>query len=394
MVKKRHTLLFAGDLVLGAEPERYMAHINGLLDSCDFRMAQLEEPYLDEILDCASEFKLTSTLEPLVGRIDLLTLAGNHFYDYGEAGVTATVNWCDDKRIAHCGGGVNITEAKKPAFVEKDGLKIGVLAFNAVGSKYTFATDTRGGVSYVNFTRAYIPEHLLDQTHTRLENDNWDLKKPVHMDTSFMGFNFIDEISCDEVCSEIAAAKEQCDLLIVYFHKGRVHQPSVVTPWEKFLSHRAIDNGADVVVASHSHLARGVELYKGRAIYHGLNNFICYVPQLSPLFKGKIPGDPSSENEKWVMNRVERFGFVPDPDYLTYPFHPESIYCPVAKLVIENGKIASYRLVLLKVEKDGIPRMHGNTQTGREILKYIVKITEDAGLNARYKWEDDDVVVY
>lgn len=394
MVKKRHTLLFAGDLVLGAEPEKYMAHINGLLDSCDFRMAQLEEPYLDEITDCANEYKHTRTLEPLVGRLDLLTLAGNHFYDYGEAGVTATVNWCDEKHIAHCGGGVNLTEARKPAFVEKDGLKIGVLAYNAVGSKYTFATDTRGGVSYVNFTRAYIPEHMLDQTHTRLENDIWELKKPVHMDTSFMGFNFIDEISCDEMCSEIAEAKERCNLLIVYFHKGQVHQPSVVAPWEKFLSHRAIDNGADAVVASHSHLARGVELYKGRAIYHGLNNFICYVPQLSPLFKGRIPGDPSSENEKWIKSRVERFGFVPDPDYPTYPFHPESVYCPVAKLVIENGRIASNRLVLMKVEKDGIPRVHGNTRTGHEILEYIEKITKEAGLNARYKWEEDEIVIF
>ena len=196
------------------------------------------------------------------------------------------------------------------------------------------------------------------------------------------------------LCAEIAAAKEQAELLLVYFHKGQVHQPSVVAPWEKFLSHRAIDIGADAVVASHSHLARGVELYRGRAIYHGLNNFVCYVPQLSPLYKGRIPGDPNSENEKWVKNRVDRFGFVPDPDYPTYPFHPESIYCPVAKLVIENGRIASNRLVLMKVEKDGIPRVHGNTPTGQEILGYIEKITADAGLNARYRWEGDDVVVY
>ena len=93
------------------------------------------------------------------------------------------------------------------------------------------------------------------------------------------------------------------------------------------------------------------------------------------------------------QKRVERFGFIPDPDYPTYPFHPESVYCPVAKLVLEDGKVASYRMVLMKVERDGVPYVHGQGEVGQEIFDYMQRITVEAGLNGRLAWDGDDVVI-
>ena len=37
---------------------------------------------------------------------------------------------------------------------------------------------------------------------------------------------------------------------------------------------KAIEAGADVVSSSHSHILHGIEIYKGKTIFHGLNNFI------------------------------------------------------------------------------------------------------------------------
>ena len=182
-------------------------------------------------------------------------------------------------------------------------------------------------------------------------------------------------------------------MLLVYFHKGYVHRPVTVAPWERLLSHIAIDNGADAVMGSHSHIAHGVEVYKGKVIYHGLNNFVMYVPQLSPNFKGEVHGGKDSNNAEWVKKRVERFGFIPDPDYPTYPFHPESVYCPVAKLILEDGAVASYRMVLMKVERDGVPYVHGRGETGQEIFDYMQRITEEAGLNGRLAWDCDEAVI-
>jgi poly-gamma-glutamate synthesis protein (capsule biosynthesis protein) len=47
----------------------------------------------------------------------------------------------------------------------------------------------------------------------------------------------------------------------------------------------------------------------------------------------------------------------------------------------------------MKVEKDGRPFVHGRTKTGQEVFDYVDRITREAGLNARYSWNGDDVVI-
>jgi len=393
MEKKQLTLLFGGDMSVGETSAFYFEPVNALLDSADIRMAQLEEPFVSEVTEFAGINRTTSVLAPLIGKFDLLTLSGNHFYDFGDRGVKDTIDWCRNNGIVCCGGGMNIEEASKPGFVEKGGVRVGVLAYNAQGPKNSFADTDKAGTAFVNFKRAYIPLSQLDQKRTRLENDVWELKKPIPVNEECMAFNFIDEESYLEVADQIAAAKAECDILLVYFHKGYVHRPVTVAPYERLLCRMAIDSGADAVMATHSHILHGIEMYKGKAIYHGLNNFIMWVPHLSPNFKGRIFDTKESHNEEWIKKRVERFGFVPDPDYPTYPFHPESIYCIVAKLVIEDKKIVSYRYVPMKVEKDGRPYVHGRTETGQEVFDYVERITREAGLNARFSWDGDEVVI-
>lgn len=393
MDSKQLTLIFGGDISVGENSSEYFKGVKDVLESADVRMAQLEEPFVSDMTDFAGLNRTTSVLEPLKGRFDLLTLSGNHFYDFGERGVRDTIDWCRHSGITCCGGGKNIEEAVKPGFVVKGGVTFGVLAFNAVGPKASFAAENKGGTAYINFIRGYIPASQLDQTGTRLENDVWELKKPLRIDEDVLAFNFMDEKACDDLAVRTAAVKEQCDILIVYFHKGYVHQPIVVAAYERRLAHIAIDNGADAVMASHSHILRGVELYKNKAIYHGLNNFVMWVPHLSPTFKGRVFDTEHSRNDEWIKARADRFGFVPDPAYPTYPFHPDSVYCMAAKLIVEAKKIVSYRIIPMKVEKNGIPYVHGRTETGQEIFNYIRDITLGAGLNADYHWDGDEIVV-
>jgi poly-gamma-glutamate capsule biosynthesis protein CapA/YwtB (metallophosphatase superfamily) len=389
------TLVFGGDMSVGENAADYFRGVETLLAQADFRMAQLEEPYVSSETEFAGKNRTTAALAPLVGKFDLLTLSGNHFYDFGERGVADTVAWCRQNNIVPCGGGINEEEARKPGFVEKNGLRVGVLAYNAVGPKTSFAGPDKGGCAYVDFTRGYIPMSELNQRNTRLENDTWALKEPFNLSEPCMGFNFPSCKSYDALAADVAAARAACDVLLVYFHKGLVHQPARLADYERFLSHVAIDNGADAVMATHSHVARGIEMYKGRAIYHGLNNFIMWTPQLSPRFQGKICDTKDSDNAAWIQARVKRFGFVPDPDYPTYPFHPESVYCYVAKLVFEGtGKNSiSYRVIPMKVECDGVPYVHGDTPMGQECLDYLRKITEAEGLNTVYRWDGDEIVV-
>jgi len=385
------SLVFGGDTSIGVNCEWMFRGADPLLASADLRMAQLEEPFVAEETEAAGPDRTTAALAPIRGRFDLLTLSGNHFYDLGEQGVADTLDWCAASGIACCGGGRDLAEAERPAFIEKNGVRVGVLARNAVGPKLSFASETRGGTAYVNFTRAYTP--LEEADPGRLENDIWSLKKPLRLEGEFMGGNYPDPESLDRLAARVAAAKAECDVLIAYFHKGYVHRVAEVADWERLISHMAVDNGADCVIGTHSHILHGLETYKGRVIYHGLNNFIMYTPQLSPLYKGEVKDTATSHNAEWVAKRVERFGFVPDPDYPTYPFHPDSVHCACAKLVIRDGRIAEYRIIPMLVEKDGAPYVHGNDEKGRATVDYLRRVTAEAGLNARLRWDGDEVVI-
>lgn len=395
----RQTLIFGGDFSIPSSdpdltPARLCEGITGLLDEADFRMFQLEEAYLKTPVERSVEGNLVKSLDPIKNRVDLVTLSGNHFYDFHEAGVRDTIEWCEENGIAHAGGGMNEEEARKPAFVEKGGVRIGVLAYNAVGGKQQFAGPDQAGTAPINFFRAFTPVESVPWEAQRVEKhefDNWKYKEPIHFDTDFIGENYMDPSALLEMAGEIRTVRQQCDILIIYFHKGYVHRPVLVNDWERLLSHIAIDNGADAVMSSHSHVSHGFEIYKGKAIYHGLNNFVMYTPQLAPGFTGKVHGD--AHNAEWVKQRIARFGFVPDPDYPTYPFRPESIYSPVAKLIIEDGRIVSNRVVFTRTEKSGIPYVHGHTPEGQEIFDYMQRITTEAGLNAILSWDGDEAVL-
>lgn len=393
MKQGRMSLIFGGDISIGEDPFKYFSGVIPMLEAADVRMAQLETPYVKTVSEFAGVHMTTAALAPLTGHFDLMTVCGNHFYDLGETGVKDTLEWLDEHKIAHAGGGNDYKSAKEPAFFEKNRVRFGVLGYNALGPKSSFANETKGGCASVNFTRAMIP---VGEDVSRHENDTYDYKKPIHIDSDVNICNFPDASSLMSMQSDISALRPHCDVLIVYFHKGMVHKPVEVADHERMMCRMAIDAGADVVFSSHSHLLRGCEVYKGKTIYHGLNNFVMWAPGLSPFYKGKKTKTTefsSGGGEEWVKKRVERFGFIPDIEYPTYPFHPDSIYTIAAKCVIEDGMIAETRYIPLLVNKEGITNVVGRLDGGQAVFDYMVKITEGAGLNVRYEWDGDEVLI-
>ena len=99
--------------------------------------------------------------------------------------------------------------------------------------------------------------------------------------------------------------------------------------------------GADVVIAHHAHILRGVDVYKGRPIFHGLGNFVAVTRALN------LEANPSPERVAWARRRRQLFGFEPDPAYPTYPFHPEARNAMLAVCRFEGGQVrARVRAVL------------------------------------------------
>src|SRR5699024_5552675 len=69
---------------------------------------------------------------------DLVSLANNHIYDYGEEAMLDTMDYLDQAGIPYVGGGRNLDEAKSPVYYIVNGMKIGfVAASNAEITLYT-----------------------------------------------------------------------------------------------------------------------------------------------------------------------------------------------------------------------------------------------------------------
>lgn len=59
-----------------------------------------------------------------VGQISVVNLANNHIRDFSISGLKETISTLDRAGIQHVGAGNNIMEARKPAIIEKNGIKI------------------------------------------------------------------------------------------------------------------------------------------------------------------------------------------------------------------------------------------------------------------------------
>jgi hypothetical protein len=187
---------------------------------------------------------------------------------------------------------------------------------------------------------------------------------------------------------DVARLRAECDVLTVAFHKGIVHTPVTVAPYEKVIAHAALDAGADIIIGHHAHILRGIEVYKGKPIYHGLGNFVTVTPFLS------VKGNPSAQGLAWAKERTKLFGFEPNPEYPSYyPFHPEAKHTIIARCVVDgNGAVqASYIPCLVNTQAQ--PEILGHDEQGQQVFDYVERISREAGLAASFAWDGDAVAI-
>jgi hypothetical protein len=371
-MKDAQILMSVGDLIFeDGLAEHLVKPTMQVLQSADVLVGHCEVTYSDRPVATISD-KMRKPRNPdvMTGLVnagfDVLTLAGNHVWDMGKPGIQDTLSWLEQKGIAATGAGMNLKEARRPAIVERSGTRFGFLSYNCVGPKDTWASGEKSGCPYVNIITHYELDHAnpggIPNVYTLIELD-----------------------SLEAMQQDIRELRPQCDILTVSFHKGMVHTPVTVMKYERHLSYAAIDAGADLILGHHAHILHGIELYKGKAIFHSLGNFAVAL---------RMDIDPSLGAEQWSQRRKKLFGFEPDPDYPTYPFHPEAVHTMIAKCYIRDKKIDRTAYLPCLVNKQGQPEILSHDSTGQSTYEYIEKITRDAGLNGRYAWDGDEVAVF
>lgn len=160
-----------------------------------------------------------------------VTLANNHFYDYGNEGVRNTLVACETYGIDVVGGGNNIMEASKTLYKKINGETLGII--NCCEHEFSIATETMGGSNPLNPIQQYYA---------------------------------------------IQEAKQHADYVLVIVHGGHEHY-QLPSPRMQETYRFFVDAGADAVVNHHQHCYSGYEIYQGKLIFYGLGNFCFDNPQ-------------------------------------------------------------------------------------------------------------------
>ena len=110
----------------------------------------------------------------------------------------------------------------------------------------------------------------------------------------------------------IQNAARQVDFLIVSFHWGDEYKDKHNIRQE-YLAHRAVDNGAKIIIGHHPHVAQDTEVYKDAFIAYSLGNFIFDQSWSKPTMQGlllqvKLWKDGSMDIKKNITYQNSFFG--------------------------------------------------------------------------------------
>lgn len=235
------TVTLVGDLYLGGGVEKILlanpaypyTSIRHILSSGDILIGNLEAP-LSEKNEAYIEKTYTLRCHPntvqtlTAGGFDAVTLANNHIMDFGPSALQETLSVLDQNNIKYTGAGMNLQQARTPAILKKNGIKVAVLAYNNTLPLEFNASATRPGTA----------------------QGRWEY-----------------------ISQDIKNARSLADLVVVSFHWSAelLKEPK---PYQSSLGKLCINSGAHLVFGHHPHVVQGIEVYKGGLIAYSLGNFI------------------------------------------------------------------------------------------------------------------------
>ncbi len=203
-----------------------------LISSADIALANFENPAPNRFTWHTSKtiFSADQTLVDGIVKagFDVMGVANNHIRDQGATGLTQTVKNLRKRGLLTAGAGKDLAAARKPAVIDTHGVKVAILAYDAIAPSY-HATDTKVGSAPM-----------------KLKVVKADIK---------------------------AARAAGADVVVVFPHWGTEYRATVGAAQQK-LARQVIDAGADMIIGNHAHWTVEMEVYKGKPIWYALGNLV------------------------------------------------------------------------------------------------------------------------
>ena len=243
------TLCFAGDISLdenAVTTAQLDSSENGIYDCISPELIQIMQDA--DIMCLNNEFTFSTNGSPMPGKaytfranpervavlqemgVDVVTLANNHVYDYGEQALLDTFSTLENAGIDYFGAGHNLDEAMEAVYYELDGKTIAFVGASRA-EKYKLtpqATETEPGI-----LRCYDTELFLEA---------------------------------------IREADAKADFVIAVVHWGTEYSYDLEEV-QLSTGKEYLDAGADAIIGGHSHCLQGMEIYDEKPIIYSLGNY-------------------------------------------------------------------------------------------------------------------------
>jgi poly-gamma-glutamate capsule biosynthesis protein CapA/YwtB (metallophosphatase superfamily) len=258
------SLTVVGDIMLSrgvaaahTDPTTTLRGLQPLLRRADVTVGNLESTLSTDGAPTQGDDSFGASPEVLTGLrragFDVLSLANNHTGDYGEAALVQTVRAFDGSGITQFGAGRDLAQASEPAIVERDGVTVGFLGFNAIGETPQAGPAQPGALS-VRMPPRTGPLDRDDLRHV--------LRAIRQLDT-------------------------RVDAVVVLPHWGTQYT-HVPEPIQHTVGRRLVDAGADLVVGGHPHWVQGLERHRGVTIAHSLGNAVFDMDFMDQTMEGVV----------------------------------------------------------------------------------------------------------
>ena len=341
------------------------------LRQADIRYQQIETAFSDRPVQMVGTHaplsicvppRLAETLK-YVG-IDVGSPNGNHNMEYGRDAMLDTIDALEKYGVRALGVGKNITEARKPVILERKGTRVAFLAYNSAIRPEEEADAGRAGV---------VPMRV-HTSYEQVERNQPGMPPVVHT------FPYRDDLAAMK--DDIQKAKQAADIVVACFHFGIHYLRAELAEYQKDVAHAAIDAGADVIVGTHPHVLKAIEVYKGKVIFYSLGDF-GFDTMLDPA-----TGKPR------VASRTPRSNL----ERIVTAASEDRKKTGIASILVSNKKVkkVSFLPVFFQTNENGeqvAERLHAGTKIFDEVVNYQKEITKEAGIDTKFEIEGDELVI-
>jgi poly-gamma-glutamate capsule biosynthesis protein CapA/YwtB (metallophosphatase superfamily) len=296
---------------------------------------------------------------------DVMSFACNHAMDYGYDAFLDTLAILRKNGIAVVGAGADIWEARKPVIVERNGTKVGFLAYLSILSPGLEAGEGVPGCAPLRASHFYW---------------QWDYQPgtpPIIVTDVFPEYRSAME-------HDIKELRSQVDVLVVSIHAGVHFVPKMIAMYQKEAAHAAVDAGADLILQHHAHMLKGIEVYRGKVIFYSLGNF---------AFDPHIPRGPSRPLGDPFFDTGERYKRKPIAGYERYSVG-DAMQTMVAKAYIRDKSIQKVTLLPAYIrptrEPEVLNREHPRAQ---QVFDYVDEISQAEYLNVAFSWDGNEIMI-